>query len=263
MYMIAYPKVGNLVNDSKCLYTLQNDDTQLIKIMEKDTIEASSEMIKISQGHKNICALKKCEYDGITYNIYMEKLNGYDLFEYMYKIKLDSLKIKDIMKQILEGLNYLHNNGIIHCDIKLENIFVCSDDTVKIIDFDLSRWIDKPSIKCGGSYPYISPEALLKSMNLPITEKMDIWSLGILLYILVERKYPIVSNFDKSDCRNIICEKYYYIKNNEDIDSYNFEKIMDINYRVWDPVLLVMIKKMLIFNSNKRSSANELLDILN
>lgn len=257
---MTFPKIGNLVNGSKHLYTLKDNDIELVKIMRKETLESDFKMIKISQGHKNICAIKRCEYDGITYNVYVEKLNGPDLFDYIIKNKLDSDKIKNIMIQLLEGLQYLHKNSVAHGDVKLENVIVCDDISIKIIDFGLSKWTNTMSARYGGSYPYVSPETFLKSNTHPINEKVDIWSLGILLYTLVEEKYPFVAQSDDSEYQKVMTKKLTYIRDHE--GDYDFEKTMEIDNRIWDPVLLNMVKKMLLYDPLKRSSAQELLDIL-
>ena len=269
MYMstMTYPKIGNLVNGGKHLYTLKDDDTELVKIMRKETLESDPKMIEISQGHKNICAIKRCDYDGVTYDVYIEKLNGNDLFDYMMKNKLDSDKIKNIMIQILEGLQYLHKNGVVHGDVKLENVIVCdniydSTSNIKIIDFGLSWRIGASFMRYGGSYPYVSPETYLKSNTILINEKADIWSLGILLYSLVEGKYPFVAYSDDSEYPIVVTQKLIYIRDHEGKEDYNFEKTVGIDNRIWDPVLLNMVKKMVLYDPSKRSSAQELLDML-
>ncbi len=259
---MTYPQIESLVNDSKHLYTLKNDDTSLVKIMRKETLESNPKMINISKGHKNICAIKRCEYDGITYNVYIEKLNGLDLFDYIMKNKLDSDKIKNIIIQLLEGLQYLHHNGVVHGDVKLENAIICNDNNLKIIDFGLSKWKDTLSMRYGGSYPYVSPEAYLKSNTFPINEKTDIWSLGVLLYTLVEGKYPFVAHANESEYQRVITEKLSYIRDHEKDDDYDFEKTMDIDGRIWDPILLDMVKSMLVYDPTERNSAQELLDML-
>lgn len=255
------PKIDRLVGDSKHVYTLKDDDKTLVKVTLKATLETDHKMINISQGHKNICPINKCVYDGITYYVYIERLYGNDLFEHMNKNRMNSEIIMDIVVQILEGLQYLHKNGIIHGDVKLENTFMCGDGTVKLIDFGLSKWINVLDIKCGGSYPYISPEMLLSKNSLKINEKSDIWSLGIMIYTLVEGKYPFIQDIEYGKRRETLVQKLSDIKLAETEDDYNFEKIMGIDKRIWDPILLDMVKKMIIYDPDKRISVDEILDM--
>ena len=89
-----------------------------------------------------------------------------------------------IMKQIISAIIYLHNKNIIHRDIKPENIVFNSEDsdTVKLIDFGTSKNFTKDNLQgiVGSSY-YVAPEVLLNKCSI----KSDIWSCGVLLYILL------------------------------------------------------------------------------
>jgi len=91
--------------------------------------------------------------------------------------------LKNISFQILSGLNYLHENNIIHRDIKLENILYDSKNNIaKIADFDLSRQIDydlNAQYTDVGSYPYKPPELLLGLTH--YLTPFDIWSTGCVL----------------------------------------------------------------------------------
>lgn len=254
------PTLANLVDGSKHIYTLKDNDEMLVKVSLKATLETDNKMIDISKGHRNICRIETCYYDGITYYIYLEKLNGCDLFEYISKNRMNSEIVRDIMIQTLEGLQYLHKKGVVHGDIKLENTFMCNNGTIKIIDFGLSKWIENLDINCGGSYPYISPEVFLSSNSFNITEKLDVWSLGIMLYVLVEGKYPFISYADESEYLRVLKNKFNEIKINE--DNSNFEKIIGIDKNIWDPILLGMIKKMIVYDPLKRITVDELLEML-
>lgn len=112
----------------------------------------------------------------------------------VYKIPLISLK--KIVYQILEGLNYLHHQGIMHRNLKIDNILV-DKDTVKISDFGLSRLVSIPHIPYTPEDPkerersgrearrlwYRAPELLLRKSI--YTFEIDMWSFGCLLAEIV------------------------------------------------------------------------------
>ena len=92
--------------------------------------------------------------------------------------------------QILFGLNYLHEQKIVHRDIKASNIFVDSEGRVKLADFGIARVIDhtmRTHTQALGTPRYLSPELCA---NKPPTTKSDIWALGCVLYELCELKVP-------------------------------------------------------------------------
>jgi serine/threonine protein kinase len=98
-----------------------------------------------------------------------------------------------IFSQIFDGVSYLHNVlKIAHLDLKLENIMIDSTSHVKIIDFGLAcpfSDLGSRTSRCG-SLPYSSPEMLTGKQ---VNQSTDIWSLGVLLYILVNGEHPFVA----------------------------------------------------------------------
>mmetsp|Transcript_28306 Transcript_28306/g.27236 ORF Transcript_28306/g.27236 Transcript_28306/m.27236 type:complete len:107 (-) Transcript_28306:540-860(-) len=96
---------------------------------------------------------------------------------------------------MLLGLNYMHKKNIAHRDIKPENILLCSKDEnnldIKITDFGFAKFYDplKESLKEGlGSPLYMAPEII---KNIPYDSKVDIWSLGVVSYILLSGRPPV------------------------------------------------------------------------
>lgn len=119
-------------------------------------------------------------------------LRSYFSIEANYKT-LDEKLLKKIAFQILNGLNALHKNRIIHFDIKPDNIlFDPETNLVKITDFTLSQYItydtDKKNISNGGTYQYMPVEGLMNSEKYSF--KYDIWSVGCILIELCTRIIP-------------------------------------------------------------------------
>ena len=100
--------------------------------------------------------------------------------------RLNEDQIATICRQCLEGLAYIHSEGVIHRDIKSDSILLCSDGTVKISDFGFCAQIspDCPKRKSLVGTPYwMSPEVISR---LPYGTEVDIWSFGRSLILLFD-----------------------------------------------------------------------------
>ena len=90
--------------------------------------------------------------------------------------------------EVTKGLNYLHQNNIIHKDIKLQNI-IKADGILKIADFGLSERNGKMGKSICGTKFYLAPEIMeQKDYN----EKVDIWSMGVMIYIMCAGHIPFL-----------------------------------------------------------------------
>lgn len=109
---------------------------------------------------------------------------------------VDEKEVKRISKSIAEAIKYLHEMKIAHCDIKPENILLDENMNPKLIDFGLSVDLDDEYVKpCGTAY-YAAPELFNKQRKFVNRLKLDIYSFGIVLYVMHERKFPW-KNFDE------------------------------------------------------------------
>lgn len=117
-----------------------------------------------------------------------------DLFAYIEKTKaFQDQMARHIFTEILDGLQHMHESGYAHLDIKLENVYFDQDYVVKLADFDLSRQITSKdfSPRRVGSVNYMAPEIQEdRGFN---GVKVDIFSLGVLLFCLASGKLPFVS----------------------------------------------------------------------
>ena len=126
-----------------------------------------------------------------THIIIMEFVTGKKITDIIDEIS-DKDKLIDLFKNILNAVNQLHNFDIIHRDLKPDNILIMQDGTIKIIDYGLAKLIDFSSItRTGdrvGSPMFMSPEQIVDSKH--ITKRSDIYSLGVILYLMFTKSYP-------------------------------------------------------------------------
>ena len=161
-----------------------------------------------------------------------ELCSGGDLLSYVRRRrKLSEEMSKIIFKQILLGLQHIHSKGILHRDIKLENILLDKNGVVKIADFGVSHpnvVIDQRMFDSCGTPAYIAPEMILKKGYFNFT--VDLWSSGVVLYALLNGTIPFRSN-DISDLNTaILTADYTFINPNisdECIDL--ISKLLDPN----------------------------------
>ena len=151
--------------------------------------------------HKNIIKMYcSYQYKDYLYNV-MDYAEGGELTQLINSdIEIPENKIKDIFKQIIEGVKFIHSKNVIHRDLKPNNIlFLDKEKThVVIIDFGISgisNGLNKEIIQAG-TFKFTPPEILSKN-NFQSSNKIDIWSLGVILYLMYFKKYPFDGINDK------------------------------------------------------------------
>ena len=150
--------------------------------------------------HPNIVGVFDVSHSESIEYIVMEMLEGVNLKQYLRDHgPLDVRKALSFSTQIANALSHAHSKGIIHRDIKPQNIVVIGDDTVKVADFGIANLQSEvPDVEneAIGSVHYISPE---QAKGLPVDERSDLYSLGIVMYEMLSGQLP----FDGDDDRAI------------------------------------------------------------
>ena len=159
-------------------------------------------MIKLD--HPNIIKLYEVYENDKNIYLIMELCTGGELFDRIVDntengIQFTEKQAADLFKQMMSAINYCHKNGIVHRDLKPENLLYLTKDEnspIKVIDFGMSKRFDHSkfmSEKVGTAY-YISPEVLKGKYD----EKCDIWSAGVILYIII-CGYPCFNGDDDDE----------------------------------------------------------------
>ena len=141
--------------------------------------------------HEHIVSVIECLENDHYLQLVMEKHGfGMDLFEFIEKSNGVAEPLAAyIFKQILDALKYLHANGILHRDIKDENVVIDDRFHAKLIDFgSAARLSDQPFSNFCGTFEYCSPEVLKGSPYRG--PELEIWAMGITLYVLVMGRMP-------------------------------------------------------------------------
>ena len=211
--------------------------------------------------NKEINILKNLDHPNIikVYEFYQsekyvyiinELCTGGELFDKIVDVKHFSESVAcNIMRQLFSAVSYCHENGVIHRDLKPENILIESSEEkdkeffhIKVIDFGTCEILKKKKLteQIGTSF-YIAPEVLKNGYN----EKCDLWSCGVILYILLCGSPP------------------FYGKNEKEI----FKKILDGNFtfrhKIWNKISSEaknLVLKLLQVNPVKRISAKQALE---
>ena len=178
--------------------------------------------------HPNITKLVDfIEYQG-KYYIAMEYVNGVPLNVYLNTVTgpLADERLKPLFVKILETVTYLHQNNILHLDIKPSNIMVLEDSSIKMLDMGISAKInDKSSnIKKCGSPAFMSPEQI-KSQK--IGRYTDIFALGITLFNMVTGKLPFTGTTHTEIFNKILSEDLPLITNFYPSANPSFQRIIE------------------------------------
>ena len=212
---------------------------------EEDEQEIINEIniLKIMD-HPNILKIFEFYSSKESYSIVTEYCSGGELFQEITENgPFNERYSAYVMFQIFSAINYCHNMNIIHRDLKPENILIVDKNKnnyprIKICDFGTSKMVEKGAVqrKLVGSSYYIAPEVIKKKYN----EKCDIWSCGVILYILLSGRPPFGGEDDNEIMENVKKGKY-------DLDCSPFNEL--------SKSVLDLIKKLLEMDKDKRISA--------
>ena len=150
--------------------------------------------------HPNITHIYEVgEANGLTF-IAMEYVEGQTLRQQLASARMKLSEVLDIAIQVASALAASHAHGIVHRDVKPENIMVREDGYIKVLDFGVAKLIERQATEANaptlfattpgmllGTVTYMSPE---QARGLPVDARTDIWSLGVVLYEMITGEVP-------------------------------------------------------------------------
>lgn len=223
----AKVKAGQIINQYRIVQPLGAggmgevylaEDTRLnrkvaLKFLPEQLIEDKDHLRRFEQearavaglSHPHVCTIHEViETAEHRHCIVMEYVDGITLREQISKGRMNVGEALDIALQIASALSAAHAAGIVHRDIKLDNIMLRRDGYVKILDFGLAKLTEKTSFAGSevetqmlslktspglimGTVAYMSPE---QARGLPVDARTDIWSLGVVIYEMITGQKP-------------------------------------------------------------------------
>ncbi|XP_028323308.1 hormonally up-regulated neu tumor-associated kinase homolog A [Gouania willdenowi] len=196
--------------------------------------------------HPNITQLLDILETENSYYLVMELCPGGNLLNRIYdKKRLDERETQKYIRQLVLAIEHLHRAGVVHRDLKIENLLLDEQDNIKLIDFGLSNcagilgYSDPFSTQCG-SPAYAAPELLSRKKYGP---KVDIWSIGVNMYAMLTGSLPF--SVEPFSLRAL------------------HQKMVDKEMRPLPPSLstagICLLKKLLEPNPNKRPNIHQVM----
>ncbi|TRM66776.1 hypothetical protein BD626DRAFT_565862 [Schizophyllum amplum] len=141
--------------------------------------------------HPYVCGMRELIVHAHHYYMVFEYVNGGQMLDYIISHgRLRERVARKFARQIASALDYCHKNNVVHRDLKIENILISTSGNIKIIDFGLSNLYDPTAhldTFCGSLY-FAAPELL--NARVYTGPEVDVWSFGVVLYVLVCGKVP-------------------------------------------------------------------------
>ncbi|KAI9664862.1 MAG: hypothetical protein M1821_006310 [Bathelium mastoideum] len=223
---------------------------------ERSKVDGLQQEVAVLMGvsHPSVLCLRDTFDESDGFYLVLELAPEGELFNWIVmKQKLTEAETRKIFIQLFQGIKYLHERNIVHRDIKPENILMTDKDlNVKLADFGLAKIIGEESFTTTlcGTPSYVAPEILEQSNHRRYTRAVDVWSLGVVLYICL-CGFPPFS------------DELYSAENPYTLSQQIKAGRFDYPSPYWDPVsdaALDLIDRMLTVSVNDRISIDECLE---
>lgn len=226
-FLDLYKLTGEVLGRGSCgsvqvCRSIYTSEEYAVKIIEKEPDLCRSkvfkeiEMMHHCQGHNTIIQMVEYFEEDDKFYLVFEKANGGTLLSRLHKnFRLTETEASMIMRDLASAIDFLHQKGIAHRDLKLENILCVYPDQVypvKVCDFDLasdseatiSESVTTPDLYTPvGTAEYMAPEVVIGYQsfdNDPYDKRCDLWSLGICLYFMLCGYHPFTGDCGDENC---------------------------------------------------------------
>lgn len=180
--------------------------------LERSSVEREVEILQAVQ-HSNIVTLRDVFESRAEVVLILELVCGGELFDFIAeKENLLESEAIEFLKQILEALRFMHSKNIVHFDLKPENIMLSDKSAhpiIKLIDFGLAQRLRQGEEfrSTSGTPQYIAPEVISCE---PLSAAADMWSIGVITYILLSGLSPFQGDTDEETLRNVLAMNYEF-----------------------------------------------------
>lgn len=185
-----------------CVYKATKENETLpyaLKVILKSTLSHEGDTERLQREidtmaflhHPNIVALHDFFSDEHNFYLVLDYCKGGDLAEYLIKNNgpLHEKQAANVFQQIVSAINYIHQNGVAHRDLKPQNILITVWPNIKISDFGLCGFMEDTKMKTFCGTPcYTAPECINQVQY--NGSYSDVWSLGVILYEMVTGRHP-------------------------------------------------------------------------
>lgn len=181
----------NITGEKLAVKILPRTMSTAPKDASKETRTLREAALSMLLHHPYICGMREMIVHQHHYYMVFEYVNGGQMLDYIISHgRLRERVARKFARQIASALDYCHRNNVVHRDLKIENILISQSGNIKIIDFGLSNLYDPVShlgTFCGSLY-FAAPELL--NAKVYTGPEVDVWSFGVVLYVLVCGKVP-------------------------------------------------------------------------
>lgn len=195
-----------------------------VKIIKREGLKASDDEAVMNEvavvqslDHPHIMHFVNFFEEPDYFFLVMELMAGGDVFDWIVeRTHYTELDARDLIKILLKAVEYMHSRGVAHRDLKPQNLLLTSKEDnahIKLCDFGFSRRVHTPQsliIRCG-TPTYVSPEIL---KNVPHDQSTDMWSIGVILYVLLVGYPPFMEDSQTELFRKIRAGDYDFPEEN-------------------------------------------------
>ena len=208
--------------DAQGKQTILKIDKRPVISLNKPVETSALEVIAAAGGHQAIVGMLGAGIEAGSHFRALEYIEGHDLLEELSQVEeingfgLSLRRSLEVLRHATDGLLFIHRLGLIHRDVKMENIMISKDGEVKIIDLGLAS--NFPVVSDVGTVVYFSPERL---QGEAIGPQADIFSLGVVFYTMLTREHPFATRgLEEQDSMTLV----RMLKNKISFGIYSFPK---------------------------------------